>query len=119
MLTVNNNVSISGKYKLIWWQQDESFVNLRKFLTRIGCDDEGLFLNLNLTNLEVEDSLRESVKLTFGVSWDLLNYKEEIRPGQMVEEEIAGSVGKLSNPRKVCIRPFPIFRLLECVVQVR
>ena len=94
MLTVNNNVPISGKYKLIWWQQDESFANLRTFLIKIGCDDDSLFLNLNLTNLEVEDSLTESVKLTFGVSWDLLNYKEEIHPGQMVEEEISSSVGK-------------------------
>ena len=96
MLTINNNVSISGKYKLIWWQQDKSFENLRKFLTKIGCDDDSLFLNLTLTNLEVEDSLTESVKLTFtfGRSWDLLNYKEEIQPGQMVEEEISGSIGK-------------------------
>ena len=94
MLTVNNNVPISGKYKLIWWQQDESFANLQRFLIKIGCDDDSLFLNLNLTNLEVEDSLTESVNLTFGVSWDLLNYEEEIHPGQMVEEEISGSVGK-------------------------
>ena len=95
MLTLNNNnVSISGKYKLIWWEQDESFANLRKFLTKIGCDDDSLFLNLNLTNLEVEDSLTESVTLTFGTSWDLLHYTEEIRPGQMVEEEIVSSIGK-------------------------
>ena len=94
MLTINNNVSISGKYKLIWWQQDKSFENLRKFLTKIGCDNDSLFLNLSLTNLEVEDSLTDSVKFTFGRSWDFLNYKEEIHPGQMIEEEISGSIGK-------------------------
>ena len=94
MLTINNNVSISGNYKLIWWEQDESYANLRKFLTKIGCDNESMVLNLNLANLEVEDSLTDSVKLTFGVSWDFMNYKEEIHPGQMVEEKISRSNGK-------------------------
>ena len=86
MLTVNNNVQISGKYKLLWWQQQE-FSKFKKFLSRIGFDDEIVWRNQNLTNLEVDDS-STSVILKFGMDWDRLNFAEIVNPGQIVDEEI-------------------------------
>ena len=51
MLTVNNNISISGKYKLLWWDQDESFSQFKTFLMKIGLVEELAYWNLNLVNL--------------------------------------------------------------------
>ena len=72
MLTINNNVQISGKYKLIWWEQHE-IRQFKKFLSRIGFDDELVWRYQNLIYLEVDDSSK-SVILKFGMDWDTQLY---------------------------------------------
>ena len=93
MLSVNNNLTISGKYKLLWWDQDESFAKFKIFLMKIGIVEEFVFWNQNLTNLEVQDVVADSVLLTFGFDWDRMNHTERIIPGQIVEEKVNGTVG--------------------------
>ena len=94
MLTINNNVSISGKYKLLWWEQEDSYHNYAKVLSKVGFDNDLMHWNQSLINLEVEDSLSDSVLLTFGPDWDRMDHKEVINPGQIVEEEICSFSGK-------------------------
>ena len=94
MLTINNNVSISGKYKLLWWEQEDSYCNYAKVLSKVGFDNDLMHWNQSLINLEVEDSLSDSVLLTFGPDWDRMDHKEVINPGQIVEEEICSFSGK-------------------------
>lgn len=94
MLTINNNVSISGKYKLLWWEQEDSYYNYTKVLSKVGFDNDLMHWNQCLVNLEVEDSLSDSVLLTFGPDWDRMDHKEVINPGQIVEEEICSFSGK-------------------------
>ena len=94
MLTVNNNISISGKYKLLWWDQDESFSQFKTFLMKIGLVEELAYWNQNLVNLEVQDLMRDSsILLTFGFDWDRMNHKERIVPGQLVEEKFDREIG--------------------------
>ena len=89
----NNNISISGKYKLLWWDQDETFSQFKTFLMKIGLVEELAYWNQNLTNLEVQDCMTESVLLTFGFDWDRMNHTERIVPGQLVEEEVDKAIG--------------------------
>ena len=102
----NNNVTISGRYKLLWWEQPGEYSSLALVLAKIGLDPELINWNMNLTNLEVEDveemgrkkkskqhsyNQSPSVSFKFGFSWDRMLYLENIRPGQIVEEKLLDS----------------------------
>ena len=56
-------------------------------LSKLGADGEAVGLNQSLTNLRVEeDGRRGRLLLAFGPDWDRLAWREEIEPGQVVQE---------------------------------
>ena len=80
--------------------------SIQDVLLKIGLDPELVNMNTSLTNLEVvEDyvggkkskSSSDSLCFSFGFSWDRMDFKEVICPGQMIEEKIGNAESSNNN----------------------
>ena len=86
MSSINNNVTISGKYKLLWHSQPDSFSAYRLFMAKLGMSEELVYLNMNNIHAQVEDTMQDNVVLKFGSHWTTTQCIEVVKLGQMVEE---------------------------------
>lgn len=85
-MNFNNNIEMSGHYRIIWWRQPQLYQNYPIFLSKLGYDSELITWNQNLTNLQIEAS-EVDVTLTFSRGGVGTRHIENIRPGLMLEEE--------------------------------
>ena len=85
-MNYNNNVEMSGKYKIVWWRQSDLYTNYQTFLSKLGYGPDLIWMNQRLINLTVE-TLGNEVRLKF--SSDLIGptLTEKILPGVLVEDE--------------------------------
>ena len=83
---MNNNVSISGKYKMLWHAQPDSFSNYNVFMKKLGMSEELVVLNMSNIHVQVEDNMNDTVVLKFGKEYASTSCTEVVRLGQIIEE---------------------------------
>ena len=83
---MNNNVSISGKYKMVWHSQPESFPNYTVFMRKLGMSEDLMTFNMNNIYVHVQDNMNDTVVLKFGKEWSSTTCTEVVKLGQMLEE---------------------------------
>ena len=82
----NNNITISGKYKFLWHSQVDSLSNYKLFMAKLGMSEDLVYLNMDNTHVQVEDTMHDSVVMKFGRDWTSSSCTEVVKLGQMVEE---------------------------------
>ena len=78
MSCMNNNITISGKYKLLWHAQSDSLSNYKLFMRKLGMNENLVWLNMDNTHVQVEDNMQDTVVLKFGKAWDALQISEVV-----------------------------------------
>ena len=86
MNNYNNNVEISGLYRIDWWRQPQDYSRYQTFLSKLGFDPELIWQNQNLIHLSIE-TVRVGLRLKFSRDFNSAVVTEDIQPGAMVREQ--------------------------------
>ena len=82
----NNNVEISGLYRIDWWRQPQDYSQYQTFLSKLGFDPELICQNQNLIHLNIE-MVGDGLRLKFSRDFNSPVVTEDILPGAVVRDE--------------------------------
>ena len=91
----NNNVTVSGKYKMLWHMNIGSISALKKVLQKLGMNAEQMDVIVENALVEVEDNMNDIIVIKSGTQWDKMKSVETIKLGQIVEESGMNSRGSV------------------------
>ena len=84
-ININNNIKVSGHYKLLWFNQSESLNNFKAFMCKLGLDEKLMWKNMENTHVIIEDSVHRMI-FKFGESFSKILCTEIVVFGKLTEE---------------------------------